>query len=710
MITHWQSSETIVGHLRVEGGRIDPATAQLRLSTLLNNAVFHPTALPPAAIVFIRKLRDPLPRSLRIQQRDIRPPPAWQQALNATLDRLVASATRPAIGSVPANAEAVVFLDRSELLASLASDWCEGRVATRWWWQSLPRKGTASQIVKELWRSAPEYVPAALEHLAKANNVIRFVGTFSDAEVRSLFHAVGWSFGLHDLVSAFGLGQQSSKSSSLGSATANITLPTLKSSLGLHSTERTFPRAPWLAWVPEAEATELAPAQQSFLGIALMLQRAAAKVRAEGFVREVETWQREILISRALPFDHFVRDKKDESGGQRVSLHEATTVEAPENSTVSLNPGANSVGEFARESAPLVFSGSGLVHPDTTGAQASPVTLLVDGSTGELASSQDQLPPPQRRLRSSLEEKSLTSLLVEHRGTGAVLEKPIIKMEAATDARVQFPLIESQTATQFGGLFYLVNLALYLGLYGDFTTPEEPGIELSIWDFVALVGRELVGERIQDDPLWTLLARLSGRTEGEEPGGSFEPKDEWRLPAEWLEPFSKERLGRCWAGQGRLRLFHSAGFLMLDVPLTRGNPAEQLRRLLNAYEPLEFGVSDFELAEESGFEFGSVEDLALKETLETRNSKPPTESPLRLWLERLMPYLRVRVQRALGLDETEDPAPMLCEQQGRISVTATHVDLFFALAELPIEIRFAGLDRNPGWVPAAGRFITFHFE
>ena len=26
------------------------------------------------------------------------------------------------------------------------------------------------------------------------------------------------------------------------------------------------------------------------------------------------------------------------------------------------------------------------------------------------------------------------------------------------------------------------------------------------------------------------------------------------------------------------------------------------------------------------------------------------------------------------------------------------------------EIRMAGLDRDPGWVPAAGRVISFHFE
>ena len=32
------------------------------------------------------------------------------------------------------------------------------------------------------------------------------------------------------------------------------------------------------------------------------------------------------------------------------------------------------------------------------------------------------------------------------------------------------------------------------------------------------------------------------------------------------------------------------------------------------------------------------------------------------------------------------------------------------LAELPIAIRLAGLDRDPGWIPAAGRSVAFHFE
>jgi hypothetical protein len=45
-----------------------------------------------------------------------------------------------------------------------------------------------------------------------------------------------------------------------------------------------------------------------------------------------------------------------------------------------------------------------------------------------------------------------------------------------------------------------------------------------------------------------------------------------------------------------------------------------------------------------------------------------------------------------------------------VTVTATHLDVFFSLADLPIAIRLSGLDRDPGWTPAAARFIAFHFE
>jgi hypothetical protein len=45
-----------------------------------------------------------------------------------------------------------------------------------------------------------------------------------------------------------------------------------------------------------------------------------------------------------------------------------------------------------------------------------------------------------------------------------------------------------------------------------------------------------------------------------------------------------------------------------------------------------------------------------------------------------------------------------------VHISPSHVDVVLSLAELPVEIRLAGLDRDPGWIPAAGRYLAFHFR
>jgi hypothetical protein len=75
-----------------------------------------------------------------------------------------------------------------------------------------------------------------------------------------------------------------------------------------------------------------------------------------------------------------------------------------------------------------------------------------------------------------------------------------------------------------------------------------------------------------------------------------------------------------------------------------------------------------------------------------------------------MEYVRARLRRALGVEGRRELSRLLCERPARVFVTATHVDVVMRLAELPVEIRFAGLDRDPGWLPAAGCHVAFHFE
>jgi hypothetical protein len=602
MITNWQRDETIVGRLRVEGARVDPASAQLRLATLLNNAVSHLATLPPSAIVFIRKLRDPLPGSLRIQQRDFRPPLAWQQALNTKIEKLVANAARPALGAVPANAEAVVFADRSELLASLASDWCKGQLATRWWWQSLLRKTSAAQIVRELWWNAPEYVPAAVEKLSRAGEAVRFVKTFSDQETRAFLISLTRTFRLDHLTNLLDEVFSKAHADFAGAAASQGLAPSVvKAARDVHSRPSLVGIVPWNDWVRRSETSGLGPEQELFVGVALTLQRAPARVRTTEFTRAIAAWHDETLAERPQSSDPVAGDgQKSESIPQIRSVSESDSAGVEDTSQRDSNPDRASPGALFLDTA---IASSGVTNPkrdDVARELTAYQDAIVDRSRKQfvvseepLSSSQDQLQPRQMDLTPA-------HSVVEHQHRDAAsLGVPTEPLDVRPDHP---PLTEFEVTTDFGGVFYLVNLGIYLGLYGDFTTLLEPGVDLNIWDFVALLGHELVGESLEADPVWTLLRQLSGLDEEEDLDG---------------------------------------------------------------------------------------------------------DSP---WLEDLMPSIRARLQRALGLNDTEDPGPLLCEQRARVSVTPAHVDVFIALADLPIAIRLAGLDRDPGWVPVAGRFINFHFE
>jgi hypothetical protein len=201
--------------------------------------------------------------------------------------------------------------------------------------------------------------------------------------------------------------------------------------------------------------------------------------------------------------------------------------------------------------------------------------------------------------------------------------------------------------TRFGGLFFLINLGIALELYSDFTSPLSPGIDLLIWDFLALVGRELLGEAASGDPVFALLADLAGRSPEEPPGAGFAPPAELVLPAAWLQAFPE------------------------------GPP----------------------------YPWDTAADAADSGAADTG----PGATPLSRWLRRLMPCIRARLSRALLAPDGVDPGRLLCALGATVHVTETHLDVVFSLAELPIEVRLSGLDRDPGWVPAAGRYVAFHF-
>jgi hypothetical protein len=80
------------------------------------------------------------------------------------------------------------------------------------------------------------------------------------------------------------------------------------------------------------------------------------------------------------------------------------------------------------------------------------------------------------------------------------------------------------------------------------------------------------------------------------------------------------------------------------------------------------------------------------------------------WLDEHLQVLTARLREALGGDAASDVHGLVCLCRATIEITASSLHVHLALSELPLAVRVGGLDRDPGWMPAAGRFVAFHFE
>jgi hypothetical protein len=89
---------------------------------------------------------------------------------------------------------------------------------------------------------------------------------------------------------------------------------------------------------------------------------------------------------------------------------------------------------------------------------------------------------------------------------------------------------------------------------------------------------------------------------------------------------------------------------------------------------------------------------------------PPDGEPLEVWLDATEQQLRGRLLAALGDHTADELRALVFARRARVDVTLIDVNVTFSLAEHPIALRLAGLDRDPGWVPAAGRSIAFYYE
>lgn len=658
--------------LRLRPGGIDPQTAHQRIEAALNASRFGQAGLPESAILCIRTFRDPLPGTLRLQGRERGANAAWPGAAAAAFERLLRAALRPAVEPVSAASEVVLFLSPAELLVSLARDWRAGETASRWWWRTLFPRADARSALLGAWRDRVEYAPSALQQLAAREEAGPFIQALGPTVARDLFAALAEKFGLVGLLPLMKVNQPLVFD---GAEAAALTASDLCAETAPGpASPATHP--PWRAWITEREEDGLVGDSLLLLVTGLLLHRAPVAVRASVFPPRARAWLRFRRADLNTGQEPPPSANGSAAGGgpepapaplfkaararmERGPVQDPGLAAAPPRQG---HPSANPMPDSDHAAAQLAYAAP------TPGQASPPASLrgsyatapadamrLVQTALVEPALAVPQ-PPPGLGPTGSTEAPASMNLPVPAppppRPQPAVRRTPIAEAPAGVTDIAPDGLVK----TQSGGVFYLINLGLFLELYGDFTSPLKPGLALPIWDFVALVGRHLVGERLEADPVWGLLARLSGRDGETEPGEGFLAPHDWPLPEDWKE-------------------FLAA--LPIEVPTDSGAS----------------GVSSSILPGEPP----------------TGPQAGPT-GPLTDWLEWLMPYLRWRLDRALGCDDADTAGRVLCEQPATVRVTEARLDVTFSLERLPIEVRLAGLDRDPGWVPSAGRFIAFHYD
>jgi hypothetical protein len=639
-----------VNSLRVRAAGLDPLTVQLRAARALNSLEPQLMDPGPAAIVCIRRLRDPRPGSLRLEAGGLPLAHAWVEAVHKAIAGLARHAARPALGPVPATAEAVLFNDRAELLACLAADWVAGWATSRWWWHVLFPGINFSKTLSPLLIGEPAYLPATLQLLSENGLVGALVQSLSVEEARTVLRSLVRTFSLPPACLPFDL-------PSNDDLAEGQTIPETEHPVPVDATDSlTAEAAPWRDCVPEANWIGLEPEHRAVIGVSLLLHRSSALARTPAFADSIARWWRATKDGPLNGIPTPVADAFSSSGAYTKAPSEepiawSQSMAIPI-SGESQSRGAECTDLLIREQRPHTSIKSQLPFNDG----ALPVASLHSGHAQPA-----RFEPQIAALRESLSSARVLQ------GTQAL-------------------------ETEWGGLFYFINLGQFLGLYGDFTTPGAPGITLSTWDFVALLGEQLLGAPIEADPVWNLLARLAGRNAGQPPGYDFEPPDDWRMPVDWLKSFHQPPHWSWSLENARLQVRHPENFIVLDIAVSAAedlrDPPRQLMEEMSVYGD----GAESRLQHDSRFEA-------------TRG-----RSRLECWLGLLIPYVRSRLRQALGLVDGINPGELLCRHAARVYVTATHLDILFSLAELPIELRLSGLDRDPGWVPAAGRFVRFHYH
>lgn len=660
----WAEGSTTLLHVRLRHSPVEAFVARSRLSCLLSSVAFQPRAMPPAALLVVRSMADPLPgRITKELELGATPRAEWEQAMRFELDTLCRAAGRPALRTVSPTAQAVLFADYGELLACLAHDMLHGS-AKAWWWESIARRfhsGRPGEWARA-WEEHPYYVPAALAYLHQRNAAISVLERISASQAWNLLFALLRDSKLHELSRILsevlagnakepqpprGPELQFSERLKPRSAIELASEPNthdsnMSASPAPHSEDNSQARqpdgefsiddpfgagrGPWGPYVASVSLpTHLGPARRALFGISLLLHHAPHIAFSSTFAAQFRLWLKNELE------------------------RESTASDAPAHRSVNSNSGAR----------PFPFESS------TDSTSVSSINSAFTSSPEQASNSSLQLPP------SIADHPSHTQDLSSDIELPDISSSPRDNLRPSPKANFEYGEI-----TRAGGVLYLIHFLREAELLRF-------DVGLSGWALLELVARCILDQQwlpdLSEDPIWKALEVLDGRETETHPGSGFRSQESYRAPESWLQGLDSS-VQYVRFRFGRTETWHPEGFLTLDsqpsvrtggdlLPLTRSQRQAWRHRVQVRAAGLSFWKELFR------------------------------------FLHFVLPYCRWRLRQALGSTRFDE----VLLRTGTIYLSPAHVDLVMDLKEVNMAARLVGLDVDPGWVPELARVIRFHF-
>jgi hypothetical protein len=605
-----------------------------RAARALREVNLDPPGLPPAAILVVRRLTDPLPRALLVGE-PWQAADTWGEAARSSLTQRWRSAGRPFRSPVGSDASAVWFADPAEWLACLSLDLRRTQAAERWWWRSWLAQGPAAGGLASLWTAEARWLPAALTLLAQrqVDEMVEVVGGLSEAEANGVRRAVVQAHRLPVRLADSRLDLERCRALLSG---RRLALPSGRAPAELLTLALLIGAAPALAHDPRLAVGHLTdagghgePPSDPDLPLALAPTPGAPSPKTV------------VARSAAQQADPTLTD----STLDVAPAHARDSILAvDEQGTASAE---NASGPAAREIRPSPSQPTGEPSDDLLGQAEDADRWPAPVAPAHPASVTRQPSPNADRADAPVVAAASPALSGDDTATLSELLPP--------------HLDEAGVETGLGGVWYLVNLLVILWLDDAEAEPADA------WRVL----RELAVALLEISPF-----PMRGRKPCA-PTGSLSPAHRDVGPAG--------------------RDYRAAHDIAADVPAAqrRGSGGEE-----SSLDPI-WSILDHLIGH-------ATEALPLP----TAVGRDVGEADIRAAQRSGGGVSLLHRSRAWLADAgfTSDEIPGLLRQPARLFVTRTHVDLIFRLDQIDLKARLAGLDRDPGWVPALGRVISFQYR